>query len=183
METILHQLSLDIPSTNNPRVFRIFDTSIYADLLGTDCGILQIIPPGFTAPLLNITVNPHFNLVLTACDLGMQTENCTSVSNILPDGVYVVRYSVSPNDKVYVEYHHLRTTQFVNRYHQMLCNLELAACEPSKDIKDNLEELRLIKSFIDAAKIKVEDCHDTKEGMDLLLYAQKRLMRLDGIIC
>lgn len=178
----LHQLSLDIPHTNNPRIFRIFDTSVYSDLLHIKCGTLQITPPGFNIPT-NITVDPGFNLILTACQLGIQTQDCGTTSAILPDGIYIVRYSVSPNDNVYVEYYHLRVTQFINRYHQLMCNLEVAACEPSVETKSKLAELRLIKSFIDAAKIKVEDCHDTTEGMDLLLYAQKRLMKLDGAIC
>jgi len=185
MATILHQLSLDVPHTNNPRIFRIFDTSVYADfnLLPAKCGTLEITPPGFSVPLLNIDVDPQFNLVLTACDLGLQTTGCTEVSNVLPDGIYIIRYSVSPNDKVFVEYYHLRVTQFVNRYYQMLCTLEMAACEPDKDVKEQLEELRLIKSFIDAAKVKVEECNDPKNGMELLMYAQRRLMKLDGMIC
>jgi hypothetical protein len=55
----------------------------------------------------------------------------------------------------------------------------MSSCEPEADIKKELDELRLIKSFIDAAKVKVEDCHENKEGMDLLIYAQKRLRKMD----
>ena len=46
---------------------------------------------------------------------------------------------------------------------------------PGADIKEKLEELRLIKGFIDAAKAKVEYCHEPQAGMELLIYAQKRL--------
>jgi hypothetical protein len=55
--------------------------------------------------------------------------------------------------------------------------LELDACEPDADVKEQLEELNLIKSFIDAAKVKVEYCHDPEIGMELLIYAQKRLLK------
>jgi hypothetical protein len=177
-----HQLFLDIPHTNNPRIFRIFDTSIYTDKLEITCGALQITSPGFNSPK-KIEVDPNFNLVLNACSLGIQNSNCGTTSEVLPDGIYIVRYSVSPNDKVYVEYNHLRITQFINKYNQMLASLEMAACEPSADIKEQLNELRLIKSFIDAAKVKVEYCHENAEAMDLLTYAQQRLTRLDGIKC
>lgn len=177
-----HQLSLDIPHTNNPRIFRIFDTSVYTDRIVTKCGTLQITPPGFNIPV-NIDVIPQFNLVLTACQLGIQTANCTNTSEVLPDGIYIIRYSVSPNDNVYVEYYHLRVTQFINRYNQMLANLEIAACEPEADVKEKLNKLMLIKGFIDAAKVKVEEIHELKEGMDLLMYAQKMLMKLDGMKC
>ena len=66
----------------------------------------------------------------------------------------------------------------LNKYFNELCKLEMAACEPTADIKEQLEELRLIKSFIDAAKAKVEECDDLQEGMELFMYAQKRLHKL-----
>lgn len=182
MSAYAHQLFLDIPHTSNPRVFRIFDSSIYSDVLPITCATLEITPPGFNQPT-SISVLPNFNLVLNACSLGIQTQGCGNSSEIIPDGIYILRYSVSPNDKVYVEYNHLRVTQFINRYNQKLCELEMHACEPSADIKAQLNELRLIKSFIDAAKVKVEDCHQNNEGMELLLYAQKRLMKMDGVKC
>lgn len=177
-----HQLFLDIPFTANPRVFRIFDSSIYTEELPLTCGILEITPPGFLYPK-TIEVLPNFNLVLNACSLGLQTTGCGENSEILPDGIYHVRYSVSPNDKVFVEYDHLRVTQFTNRYSQMLADLEIAACEPDADVKAQLNELRLIKSFIDAAKVKIEECHENSDGMELLLYAKKRLMKIDCNKC
>lgn len=177
-----HQLSLDIPHTNNPRVFRIFDTSIYSDKIPVKCGLLQITPPGFNYPI-NINVTPEFNLILNACSLGLQSKNCGDTSELLPDGIYKIRYSDSPNDKVFVEYEHLRITQFNNKYNEHLCSLELAACEPEADVKEQLKELDLIESFVKAAKVKVEDCHDSSDGMDLFKYAQKRLAKLDGDNC
>lgn len=171
-----HQLALELPPSNNVKVFRISDISTYAEGLATDCGTLQITPPGFNQPT-TIEVLPHFNLVLNGCTLGLQQTNCGTHQNNLPDGIYWIRYSVSPNDKVYVEYNHLRMTQTLNRYYNTLCTLEMAACEPEPDVKEQLNELRLIKSFLDAAQAKVEYCHELSEGMDLFLYAQKRLQK------
>lgn len=182
MPASAHQLFLDIPHTNNPRIFRVFDTSIYTPLIPINCGVLQITPPGFNVPK-NIDIIPNFNLVLNACSLGLQSTNCSESSDILPDGIYYVKYSVSPNDQVFVEYTHLRNTQFINRYNQILADIELAACDPDADVKAQLKELRLIKSFIDAAKVKVEYNHDNEDGMELLQYAQKRLMKMDCVKC
>jgi len=182
MSAFAHQLFLEVPHTNNPRILRIVDTSIYTDKLPIQCGVLQITPPGFNSPK-NIDVDPNFNLALNACSLGIQNSDCGTSSQILPDGIYIIRYSVSPNDQVYVEYNHLRVTQFINRYNQLLANLELAACEPPADVKKELDELRLIKSFIDAAKVKVEYAHENSEAMDILVYAQHRLMKLEGMMC
>lgn len=174
-----HQLSLEVPDTNNPRVFRVFDTSLYSNLLDITCGTLSITSPGFNEPV-NIEVLPNFNLILNACTLGIQAHGCGNHSERLPDGIYTIRYSVSPNDKVYVEYLYLRETQMLNKYFAQLCQVELAACEPAADVKELLKELNLIKSFLDAAKAKVEVCGSPGQGMELFIYAQKRLAKLEG---
>lgn len=169
-----HQLSLELPDTNNIKVLRLFDTSLYAEDLAIDCGTLRITSPGFNLPVA-IDILKGFNIVLNACSLGLQRTNCQEASQPLPDGIYVINYSVAPNTSVYVEYNHLRTTQTTNKYFNLLCDLEMSGCEPGADVKEKLEELRLIKSFIDAAKAKVEYAHEPQAGMELLIYAQKRL--------
>lgn len=171
-----HQLSLELPDTNNIKVLRIFDTSLYSDLVPVKCGVLEITSPGFNAPV-QIEVTPNFNLVLNACTLGLQASGCGEHSLPIPDGIYHIRYSVSPNDKVYVEYDYLRVSQTLNKYFNQLGDIELSACEPTADLKAQLAELRLIKSFIDAAKVMVEIKHNLSAGMELLVYAQKRLQR------
>lgn len=177
-----HQLSLELPDTNNIKVLRIFDTSIYADGVGKDCGVLSITSPGFNLPV-NIELLPGFNTTLTACTLGLQKTGCSDAVQPLPDGIYVINYSMSPNSKVQVEYNHLRVTQTVNRYYNLMCELEMSACEPGADVKEKLEELRLIKSFIDAAKAKVEYCHSPEAGIELLIYAKKRLDKITNALC
>lgn len=169
-----HQLSLEMPDTNNIKVLRLFDTSLYSTDLPVDCGTLRITSPGFNLPVA-IEVLPSFNIVLNACSLGLQRTSCQDQSQPIPDGIYVINYSVSPNTNVFVEYNHLRVTQTANKYYNLLCDLEMSACEPDADVKEKLEELRLIKSFIEAAKAKVEYCHEPQAGMELLIYAQKRL--------
>ena len=172
-----HQLSLEVPDTNNCAVLRVFDTSLYTEDLAITCGKLEITSPGFNEAVA-IDVLPHFNLILNGCTLGLQTSGCGTTSERLPDGIYMIKYSVSPNDKVYIEYNYLRVCMTLNKYFNELCKLELAACEPEADVKEQLAELRLIKSFIDAAKVKVEECNSPDQGMELLVYAQKRLQKL-----
>lgn len=177
-----HQLSLEVPDTNNIKVLRLSDSSLYADEVAVDCGVLRITSPGFNVPVA-IEVLAHFNLVLNACTLGLQHQGCGSNSQAIPDGIYVINYSVAPNTSVFVEYNHLRTTQITNRYHNILAEVELAACEPDQDVKEKLAELRLIKSFIDAAKAKVEYAHEPEAGIELLVYAKKKLDRLNSTTC
>lgn len=184
-----HQLSLEVPETNNCSVFRVVDTSTYSNKIPITCAKLEITSPGYNQPVVidvTLATDPqtqnliNFSYILNGCTLGIQTVGCGEESEILPDGIYKLKYSVSPNDKVYVEYNYLRVCQTLNIYYNELCKLELHACEPSADIKESLNELRLIKSFIDAAKAKVEQCNDLDQGMDLLRYAQKRLQKYSG---
>jgi len=176
-----HQLSLELPDSNNIHVMRIADTSFYDENLPVDCATLSITSPGFNKAR-NIEVLKGFNLPLNACTIGLQSTGCQQATQPLPDGIYVVRYSVSPNSKSFVEYNHLRMTQTNNRYYNLLCELEMGACEPDADIKERLLELSMIRSFLDAAKAKVEFCHEPEKGMELLMYAKKRLDRITSAI-
>lgn len=174
-----HQLSLELPDTNNTKILRVFDTSTYVPDIPVKCGVLQITSPGFRVPV-QIEVLPYFNLVLNACTLGIFRGDCGEDTPCLSDGIYIVNYSVSPNDKVYVEYNYLRVTNIVNKYFAELCKLELAACEPRAEVKSKLKELRFIKSLIDAAKVKVEYCNSPVQGMELFNYALKKLNKYSG---
>lgn len=175
-----HQLSLEVPETNNCSLFRVIDTSIYSDEVPVTCPRLEITAPGYNQSESIDGIAPGFNLILNACALKIQTIDCQETSQVLPDGAYTIKYSVSPNDKVFVEYHYLRVCQVLNSYYNELCKLELAACEPQADIKAQLEELRMIKNYIDAAKVKVEICDELEEGKNLLEYAKKQLVKISG---
>ena len=183
-----HVLSLHMPNTMNDWALTIHDTSIYNENMNISCPTLQVLMPGFTSAT---TINedsvpplvPGFIRHLTACTLEVQSTDCGSRYDCLPDGIYVIRYSVSPNDLVYVEYNHLRIVQAMKLYSKHLCDLKLQACEPSKQQTARLDELREIKSYLEAAKATVEDCHKPTKGMELYNYALKRLNALNCSSC
>jgi hypothetical protein len=172
-----HILALDVIETANVQVMRIADASVYADF-PAECNVLEIQAPGFNF-IKQINVVPNFNLVLSACSLGLQTTGCGTSAQALPDGIYHIRYSVSPNDKVYVEYAILRTTSLMTKYYEALCELEMGACEPSQEVKDNLDALQLIRMYVDAAKAEVEYCHELDKGIQLFNFAKKQLEKLE----
>ena len=177
-----HILSLDVLESANSSILNVVDTSVYSDQLPVDCQELLITPPGFNAPVLT-TVQEGFNLPFNACSLGIQTTGCNDSINQLPDGIYIIKYSVAPNDKVYVEYNHLRTTELLSQYFSKLCELEAQPCEPSSTRKDLLHEMYYIRTLIDAAKAKVEFCQSPNEGMELYNFAKKKLKKITCTIC
>lgn len=172
-----HILSLEIPQTYNPKLLLIQDTSQYATSPKVDCGRLEIAVPGYNIPVI-IQENKNFNLALTACDLNIQLTDCSTYQADLPDGVYVIRYAVSPLDKVYVEYNHLRVTAILNSYYQLFSQIRLEPCSPGDEVTAKLKELTLIRNFIEAAKAKVEWAQEAEAGMALYNYANYRLGKL-----
>lgn len=160
----------------------VMDTSVYTDLIPVVCETLTITVPGFTSSV-ELSVNAGFIQNITACDLGLQTTDCNVNYIDIPDGVYIIKYSVSPNDQVYVEYNHLRISKALNKYNKILCGVDVNACDPPFAIKEKLEALRLIFMYLQAAKSKVETCHEPQKGMTLYNYAMKLLNKMDCINC
>lgn len=172
-----HILSLEVPTVTNCEILSISDTSQYSSLLPTDCPELLITVPGFNSPAL-IEVTPGFNLNLVACSLGVQTVNCSTTNSALLDGIYIIRYSVAPNDEVFVEYNHLRTTAILTLYHEVICGLNLADCEPFSEKQDLINEINYIRLLIDGAVAEVEYCISPNKGMEMYNYALKRLKKI-----
>jgi hypothetical protein len=173
-----HVLSLEVPDVMNTCIIKVFDTSVYATGMPVVCPILSITVPGFTSSS-ELSVVQDFNETITACDLGLQTTGCdlSQFAN-LPDGIYVIKYSVSPNEYVYVEYNHLRVTQAMLKYQKILCDLDVADCEPPAKVQEKLKQLQKIKMYLDAAKAKVEVCHEPAKGMRIYNYAVKLLGKM-----
>lgn len=180
-----HVLSLESQDTLNKQILRISDTSIYNSMMPVACPLLQVTVPGFNQPVqfAEPLVQPGFNFVLTACDLELQTTGCGTSYKDLPDGIYIIRYSVSPNEVVYVEYNHLRMTCALNKVQSVYCDLDLGTCDPPVDKKNKLEKLQLIEQYLTAAKAMVEFCHQPKKGMELYTYAVKLLDKLMCTTC
>ena len=96
----------------------------------------------------------------------------------LPDGIYIIRYSVAPTAKVFVEYNHLRVTSLLGDYYQALCDLDVQACQPETTKQELLSELNFIRTLIDAAVANAEYCQSSAQGMQLYNYAKQRLGKI-----
>tara|TARA_R110000868_G_scaffold298608_1_gene558762 strand:+ start:239 stop:790 length:552 start_codon:yes stop_codon:yes gene_type:complete len=172
-----HILSLEIPTVSNCSLLCIKDTSQYSTELEVDCEELLITLPGYSVPVL-IKVDKNFDFCLTACALGSQKTNCGTTQQDIPDGIYIVRYSVSPNLKVYVEYNHLRVTSLVTKYYNALCALNIQACQPESKKQSLLNEMNFIRTMIDAAVANAEYCSSSAQAMQLYNYAKERLNKI-----
>lgn len=180
-----HTLSLEAPDTLNKCILRVVDTSVYASNVAISCPLLQITIPGFKNPVNfpDTEIQPAFNLNITACDLGIQKTQCGTEFSDLPDGIYILKYSVEPRNLVYVEYNHLRITKALWKLQALYCDLDLATCDPGSDKRKKMNTLREIESYLKAAKAKVEFCHEPEKGMELYNYAIKLLDKMNCKSC
>lgn len=185
-----HTLALDIPDTACENIIRIWDASIYDALLEVDCPRLDIYLPGFSTPIYYVndpdatpptSLLPGFVKNFSTQDLGL-TAHDVPLGNF-PDGLYTIRYSISPNDSVYVQYYHLRVTHLTNVYYQEICKIQMQACEPTAEQLERMEDLRYIKMYIDAAKAKAEYCHAPIQANELYVYAERLLAKYQTGAC
>lgn len=181
---IKHTLALDIPETACENIIRIWDASVYGAGLAVDCPRLDIYLPGFALPIYYIpdstaippkTLNPGFVKNFSTADLGITAND--QPAGVFPDGLYTIKYSVSPNETVFVECYHLRTTHLVNTYYREICKVQLQACEPTAEQHQKLHDLRYIKMYVDAAKAKAEYCNSPKQAVEMYNYAETLLSK------
>jgi len=167
-----HVLSIDIPITQNVGIMLFDDTSIYTSSLPVSNQNLQITPPGFSTPTIITSTVPHFRLVLNACMLGIANPTaCASTCPAIPDGIYGINYSVSPNDKVFVSYQYLRIVSAINRLDDMLCSLSLPCCLPNQELIYELQNIDIIRNYLRSAQTNVNNLHNFTDGINQYRYA------------
>ena len=187
-----HILSLEVPTVSNCDIMTITDTSQYCKDLFVDCPQLEITSPGFSSPkLIKVEItksnsgewNNFGSVTFNACNLGLTTQECTKTRSIVGDGIYIIKYSVSPHEHINVEYNHLRIAGILVEYYKKLCSIQTQPCEPSSDATHILAEMKYIRTLIDAAKAKVEYCNSPNEGMELYNFAYKKLKKITCDVC
>lgn len=201
-----HQLSLNIVDGCNPNNFTLIDTSNYASGVPLTCPTLAITIPGTSGPVYfsqgtlpnpstdpndvyhllptnpdPYTGNPKF--VFTIDNIFLCVQSVGDTLKNLPDGLWTIEYCVKPCTTSSVKYYYLRTTLALNKYASLLCKLRLSDCLPSEQTLRMIDELHVIKMYLDAAKAKVEICHAPKEGQAMYDYAIKLMNNWERTCC
>lgn len=114
---------LVIPSYN-VKTLAIADASVYPDSPPVTSPSINITPPGFLPVELPFTIN-DYNL-FDSFDLGLSAEG---VSLPLPDGVYVLTYSVAPAYENFVTYSIMRTNKIQEKFDKAFMTLDMMECD------------------------------------------------------
>lgn len=171
---MVSKLYIDILETNNTKTLRLIDSSQYNTGIDIECPRLLVTSPGFSDPVY-FNVDPFFNLALNSNNLLLTGASREQDLVELPDGIYIIHYSIAPNDKVWVEYNHMRNSKQLKLYSQKLCSVFNNSDLTPRERDHKLDELRKIKSMIEGAKSLVEWCKSPKKGLEVYSYAQKKL--------
>lgn len=176
-----HILAVDMIPTKNAEIFHLFDASEYSVALKVDCATLEITIPGYKDARM-LTVEKHFNTAFNAKTLALIPLKSIDLVN-LPDGIYHVKYSVSPNTLVYVEYDFMRTVLLDQKIEDLRCNIKLRACSPSEDTLEIIKLIDEIDSYKLGAIANVESCGELGIGIELLIYANQLLDKITNKYC
>lgn len=152
------------------------DISTYANNITITTPTIEITAPGFAKMALDFV--PNSVNIYTAANLNI---DCDATST-LPDGIYTVRYTISPSTKYYIEKTFIRITALKCKWAKAVLTVDLdCACGESKQNQLKLQ-LRDIKELIEGAVASSNDC-DTQGAYDKYTLANKLLDRLKYCDC
>lgn len=174
---MISELLLNIETNKSGKSFLIKDMSVYNPMLPVTCSQLTIKVPGFTYTK-TFELLPEFELLVNMGNLGLQNVNDSSNLHTLPDGAYEIRYSINPNDKLFVEYVYFNVNKLYKLYIEKVTHFLAKKCDMTiKQKEDMIELLWTISNNIELAKISAEDCQDL-EGAQTIYNNTLNLLTL-----
>lgn len=170
MAQVRHELSIHIADIASSEVIKVTDQSVYVAGLPYACPRLSVTMPGCEHPVhVEGDWNAGFDALLDARALGLRTGTQPPVA--LPDGLYVISYSIAPHELTVVTRLHLKMSQALACYDRTLCSI--AADTPAI----RLSALRNIRLLFEAARAQAESCGTPRQADRLLRYAISELER------
>lgn len=171
---MISRLNFDIIDTHDFKTIGILDTSWYNPDITIETPVLEIVPPGY-----KLAASPFYQVkalnVFNSNSVGITRATCEEELIELPDGLWRFKYSICPNDKLFIERFYLKTDQIKCRYTQAFLNLDLNNCDDPID-KDKKKKLDEIEFYIDGS-IAAANNQNAKLATDLYNKASKLLDR------
>lgn len=169
-----NELFLEVSDAPNIKVLRAFDTSHWCDD-AIENYLLEVLPVN-RSKWVTFHVQKGFSLAMNSSSLGYRKVAGESELVGIPDGIYEFKQSYKPNIHTVQQYLHLRIVETRKKIRKQWDNLLDDICKLSgEEFVAQREKLRDIEEYLLAAKYKVEECHEKKEGKELYEWAVKLL--------
>lgn len=152
------KLNLLFPETHDAKSLLIADISTYPSSFSIVNPTIEITPPGFNVVTLSFTaqgftVYDSMSLEITCSDL-----DCDKID--LPDGIYYVKYSISPAYRYFVNKSFLRVNKLQEKFDKVYLKLDFMQCDQAIKEED-MEVLNTIETYIQGAIAAANNCLDT----------------------
>ena len=158
----------------DPKYLMLYDLSVYNTDVPVTNAIYRITLPNFNQYVeVNYTPGTLLNVNSNILKLTDTLDPGALIS--LPTGLYVIRQSICPNDKLYYEYRYFNIQPDLEYLTQAVCD--------KYDDKKALEDLFDIKMQLETAKMLAEGCGKDKQAAALYNVAKKRINYLGLCSC
>ena len=152
------QLNLLFPETHDAKSLLVADISVYPNPFTITNPTIEITPPGFNKKVLSFTAQGF--TVYNSMTLGITCsgEDCSTID--LPDGIYYVKYSITPAYNYFVNKSFLRVNKLQERFDKVYLKLDFMQCDQAIKQEDR-EVLETIQMYINGAIAAGNNCLDT----------------------
>ena len=123
---MVSRLNFNIIDTHDMKTLGVIDTSWYNPDIIIETPTIEITPPGYKYSASPFFMHKALN-VYNSNGFGITKASCEEELIDLPDGLWKIKYSICPNDKLFVEKFFLRTDRIQCRYTQAFLNLDLSS--------------------------------------------------------
>jgi hypothetical protein len=177
---MISELLLNFTTNSGCKSFTIKDVSNYNENLPVTCGQLVITTPGF-CNISYFDVPKDFEKTFNLSNLGHQIVDGIHCLTDLPEGNYTIKYSINPNDVLFVEYNYFHTCLTERRYFDAVCQYLEDRCDMTiSEKRERREKLDDIYSALKMSKISAEECNDVETADELLAEANDKLDKLNS---
>lgn len=170
---MISRLSFDIIDTHDFKTLGILDTTWYNPLITVETPTIEILPPGYVN-----AVSPYFMIgalnVYNSNGVGITKASCEEDLIDLPDGLWKIKYSICPNDKLFIEKFFLRTDRLRCSYNRAFLSLDLK--NECAEKSDKMRKLNEIEFYIKGA-IAASNDQNAKDAHDFYIKASKMLSK------
>jgi len=151
------KLNLLFPETHDAKSLLIADISKYPVPYTIVNPTIQITVPGFNVLTLpftaeGFTVYDSMSLEITCSDL-----DCDTID--LPDGIYYVKYSITPAYRYFVNKSFLRINKLQEKFDAVYLRLDFMQCDQAIKQED-FDVLNTIQTYINGAVAAANNCLD-----------------------
>ncbi len=147
-------LDIVVVPTYNSKTLAVMDASVYPTDPSTESSpTLEITVPGFakvSLPFDMEEINVYSSSTLGITPLGSATLP-------IPDGIYILRYSVAPANTNYVEHSIMRVDQLQEKFDNAFLMLDLMECDRAIKTQATVN-LNTIYMFIQGALAAANNC-------------------------